>query len=619
MNRFLFLLTCYYFNKFITENFFYLKSLFYTAPLRIHYSQKLNRDGKQMSIINLLEQIKNDDIVLPSIQRDFVWSEVKMEKLLDSLMRGYPIGISLLWETYNDIQFRNFSRDYRSDTQHTFHINKQNKRLKIVLDGQQRLQSLYIALYGTYEGKYLYFDVLSGRENNDFKEDKFIFEFFTSEKAEILNNEADNSSQNFDSLNENGNKYYLRIKDLLEMGAKERQRLKQSISKKFNLTDEDILRLELNLSILRDSLSSDENILKVSVIDENKPRDSEDRKTESDVLEAFVRINQEGTNLSRSDLIFSMLKLNWKESAETLPEFVRTINKGNSFELDTDFVIRCLFAVSNLGTKFDINILRKTSNIEKVQNNFDVCCEAIRSTVDFVQTNCWIASSKLLKTYYNLVPLVYYLFYTTNHQVPDDEIDRVRKSIYLFGFTSPFSKYADSRLGKFIREDLKPLAEKGDEKFPLEESVYWVHQWAKIDNFGPRLLQGNPSLALHLIQRRSGAKVHYEKNAPQIDHIFPRSKLRDKKYKDAEIDHFSNYWILAKNKNQNKSNKHPKKYFEDVNDTELHRAFIDRELLDYRSYKIFIKNREAEIVEKIKEELKISDTDFNFYEHWDID
>ena len=62
-------------------------------------------------------------------------------------------------------------------------IISRRKRLRLVLDGQQRLQALYIALHGTYEGKSLYFDVLSGQETQDFKEDRFLFYFLTSEEA----------------------------------------------------------------------------------------------------------------------------------------------------------------------------------------------------------------------------------------------------------------------------------------------------------------------------------------------------------------------------------------------------------------------------------------------------
>jgi 5-methylcytosine-specific restriction endonuclease McrA len=403
------------------------------------------------------------------------------------------------------------------------------------------------------------------------------------------------------------------------MGAKERLRFRQAISDELKLSDEDKVRLELNVAILDQVLTTDENILKATVLDENKPHDSADRKSESDVLEAFVRINREGTPLSRSDLIFSMLKLHWEETAETLPELVDNINEGNSFELDTDFVIRCLFAVSDLGTKFNIDLIRKKSNVQKIKSNFQECCNAIRSTVDFVQNECWVASSRLLGGYYNLVPFVYYLFHTQNHQVPNSEIDRVRKAVYLFGFTRPFSRYADSRLGKFIREELSSLTKKHDERFPLERSLWWVWYWEKFEKYDVQLLQGNPSLALHLVQHLSGAKVHYKKNAPHIDHIFPRSVLRDKGYDEADINHFANLWILAQSKNQNKSNKHPRKYFKDVSDAELQRAYIDKALLDYRRYRTFLKRREAKILEHVKKELELSDSDFNVSAHWEVD
>ena len=96
-----------------------------------------------MIIINLLNQIKNEEVVLPAIQRDFVWPADKVLRLLDSIMRGYPVGIALLWETYLDLQYRNFNEAFHPGTIHTFKENKRKQKLKLVLDGQQRLQSLY--------------------------------------------------------------------------------------------------------------------------------------------------------------------------------------------------------------------------------------------------------------------------------------------------------------------------------------------------------------------------------------------------------------------------------------------------------------------------------------------
>lgn len=565
------------------------------------------------TIINLLERIKNGEIVLPAIQRDFVWPEGKIEKLLDSVMRGYPIGIVFLWETYNDVQYRDFSLDYLSNSKYVFHDNEKQKRLNLVLDGQQRLQSLYVALYGTYEGKDSYFDVLSGRETEDFREDKYVFNFSTAEHAKQMNEFIESSSQEKE-VRESENyepSYEYKTKDLLTMGGRETQQLQMELSKKLALTGEDQLRLNLNFNLLRNTLASDPHIITATVLDENKPKDSPDRKSESDVLEAFVRINREGTPLTRSDLIFSMLKLTWKESAKNLPEFVDNVNSGNSFDLDSDFVIRCLFGVSDLGTKFDVDLLRKKSNVQTIRENFDKCCDAISSTIDFVKDDCWISSSKLLGGYYNLVPIVYYLFHMKDHQVPTNEIENVRKAVYIFGFMSPFSRYADSRLGGIIRNALKPAVERKDERFPLKLAVSWVKYWENITGYGPQLLQNNPLLTLHLVQRRSGAKVHYDKNTPQIDHIFPASVLRSMGYDETTINNFANFWILAKNKNQNdKRAKDPATYFANVDDSILSEAYIDRKLLSYGSYKKFLAKREQAILDHVKRELKIANADF---------
>ena len=575
-----------------------------------------------MSIISLLEQIRNDEIVLPAIQRDFVWPEGKVEKLFDSIMRGYPIGIILLWETYRDIQHRYFERDYKEDTQPAFRDNAQYRRLRLVLDGQQRLQSLYIALYGTFHGENLYFDVLSGHENEDFKEDKFFFRFYDTGEVASKNQpveRAQTPAEITGDHEDSGQSYFFRVCDLVAMGAKERAQFRRGLSVELSLPAEDAERLDINLAVLVDALTNDRNILKTTTLDEDLPRDSKARKSESDVLEAFVRINREGTPLSRSDMVFSMLKLNWAEAAQTLPEFVAQVNKGNSFELDTDFVIRCLFAVCDFGAKFDIDLLRKKANLEVIKQNFPECCNAIQSMIDFVRDECWIASSKLLRGDANLVPIVYYLFHIPTHQVPHSQIDRVRKAVYLSGFTAPFSRYADSRLGKFIREALKPLADQGNETFPLEESLRWVWHWEKVENFGSAMVQRNPALALHLVQRRTGAQVKYSKGAPEIDHIFPRSVLRSKGLDDAQINHFANLWILSKSENRNKSNKPPKDYFRDVSDDKLARALIDRRLLEYGRFKAFLKRRETAILEHISNALNLSESDFLVRGYWQIE
>jgi hypothetical protein len=87
--------------------------------------------------------------------------------------------------------------------------------------------------------------------------------------------------------------------------------------------------------------------------------------------------------------------------------------------------------------------------------------------------------------------------------------------------------------------------------------------------------------------------------------------LRKKNYEESEINHFANFWILAKNKNQNKSAKDPKEYFKDVSHAVLKHAYIERRLLEYRRLRAFLKKREEKILKHVKNELKLSKNDFN--------
>jgi uncharacterized protein with ParB-like and HNH nuclease domain len=571
-------------------------------------------------ISSLITQIENNEIVLPAIQRDFVWNEDRITMMFDSIMRGYPLGITLLWETYLNIKYREFNEEYLSDAKYSFKDNNHENRLKLVLDGQQRLQSLYIALNGRLNNKILYFDLLSGKRADDFREVFFIFRFLTNSEANVINKKTiERKNNNYNNNNNNEEEkipLFVTVKDILNSSPESRLTLKNKFEKDFTLFDDEVLRLELNMNKLIHSITNDPNVLKVSTIDENKSRDSKDRKSESDILEAFVRINRQGITLSRSDLIFSMLKLNWKESSEELPDFIKEINQGNNFGIDIDFVIRSLFTVSDLGSKFDVDILRKHSNVIKVKKNYEKTCNAIRSLVDFMGDDCNILSSNLIGGYLNLIPLVYYLSYTPDNLVPNSEIGKLRKALYIFSFTRPFSRYGDSRIGKFIREELKTLSEKSDYNFPLDDSIWWANYWEGYSVFNTKLLQRNRHLTLHLLQGKQGTKVKYSKNSPELDHIFPKSTLKEKGYDWGEINTFGNFWILAKTKNQNKSNKHPKKYFADVDNSLLKKSLIDRDKLDFRKYNSFIKWREEEILKKIKKITGIKNDEVDYETIW---
>ena len=96
-------------------------------------------DNIPSKVSDLLSDVKNGRIGLPDLQRPFVWKDNKVRELLDSMMKGYPIGYIMLWSSPDDYE-------------NTGHIGKNEKVYKrpddLVIDGQQRLTALLAAMYG---------------------------------------------------------------------------------------------------------------------------------------------------------------------------------------------------------------------------------------------------------------------------------------------------------------------------------------------------------------------------------------------------------------------------------------------------------------------------------------
>lgn len=555
-----------------------------------------------MSIYQLVNEISNGEIVLPAIQRDFVWDTDQIEKLFDSLFRGYPVGIVLLWETYEPMQYRHFVKDYQRDALHSFDENKKRNRLKLVLDGQQRLSSIYVALKGTYDGRRLFYDVLSGKVSDDQAEEKYKFRFSNDAEVDEWNkvqisrvNEAKDKSTEDVS-------YWLKFSEIVNLTPIDLIKLRQSIVEKMCLSLEDQVRLDINLNAASYALSVNEELLKTQTVDSNLPADDEKRKSAFDILEIFVRINTQGMPLRRSDLIVSMLRLYWPEASNVLPELIKEVNGSSGLLVDTDFVIRCMFATAGLGTRLDFELLRKKSNIDALHKTYKNCFSAIRSVVDFVRIECGLDATKLVGGISTLVPFVYFIYHTQKQVMPKSSIESARKSLFLFAFSKSLSQHMESRTAAFIRDHLPPAMEITEgADFPYEEAVKFVAWKTGFEEPNERLFSYNLDLALALLHRRSGGKVYSAGNTPEIDHIFPKSVLIEKGYEAQDVNDIGNFWILPRDLNRNKSAKHPKEYLASVDDKILERALIDRELLNYNQFKKFVRERRHKMIKLIQE------------------
>ncbi len=556
-----------------------------------------------MSIFELVNEIDNDEIVLPAIQRDFVWDEDRIELLFDSLLRGYPVGIVLLWETYQPLQFRKFVYDHVPGSLHRFEENQRGQRIKLVLDGQQRLSSIYVALKGTFDGRKLYYDILSGRDSDDHSEVKFRFRFARDHEAATRNGRGDSQAP----------AYWVRLSDVLGRHPRDLLEMHERLAQELSLSTEDRLCMQLNIQNATYALTENSELIKTQTIDSRLPADDERRKSAFDILEIFVRVNTQGVTLRRSDLIVSMLRLYWQDASELLPSFLKEINEGGNLDLDNDFVIRCMFSTAGIGTRLDFLLLRRKSNVEAIKASYQSCFDAIKSTVDFVRAECGIDSSRLLAGINMLVPFVQYLFHSPRHVFPNGAKADARRPLFLLAFAKAFTQHAESRTGAFVRDYMPSSTEiSRGAPFSLRRAAEYVAWKANFDSPDDRLFGNNVELALSLIQRRTGGRIQLATNQPEIDHMFPRSVLEEKGFDPQEIHDFGNFWILPRGVNRNKSAKHPRDFLSGVDDATLKAAMIDRSALDYRSFRSFVRQRRERLTEELREITGLSLKEFAF-------
>ena len=342
-----------------------------------------NQKQTMRKIVGFLNNPEEDGgFWLPNIQRPFVWSEDQICRLFDSILREYPISTLLIWKTTSGIRRRKFIDNWKNTLRLSdFYVPEDTKRKCLVLDGQQRLQSLFIGLKGSFEGKELYFDVLSGdlAAPDDVK---FKFKFL------------DPASAGFP---------WVKFKDLVFTSKKKRELIDDlKIRAQRQLVPAELHKFEDHLDLVNQTFAMDEAITYQELDSIDNPK----LYTEDDVVEVFIRANSGGTRLGKSDLLFALLSASWEVATEKMEDLLDSLNK-HGFAFDRDFVLKTCLVLLNQGARYEVEKFRGRGVREDVEANWYSITKSIRDVLDFVRGKTFIQCDKALPTYLVLIPLVY--------------------------------------------------------------------------------------------------------------------------------------------------------------------------------------------------------------------
>ena len=541
------------------------------------------------TIKETLDQIQRRELVLPAIQREFVWGPNQVCRLFDSLMQGYPFGAFLYWQIESgnsgNFKYYDFVLEYHQrDKPHCEPLPAMaNQKLTAVLDGQQRLTALNIGLRGSMAWKLpyywwssdqafpvrrLYLDLLWKPGEDD--EAKYRFSFLT-----------------YKQISESGDKeFWFPAGDILAMND--------------GPDMHDWLMDRLEPQQVRLAYRTLDRLHKV-VHSERMLAYYEEREQDIEkVLQIFIRTNSGGTILSYSDLLLSVAVAQWDnhDAREEIHGLVDNLNGiGDGFSFSKDLVMKAglvLSDITNVGfraTNFN------HQNMVVFEDNWDEIKRALALTVRLISGFGF--DRHVLRSHNSILPIAYYLdlknpgeSYLTHSQFESD-----RKAIHEWLIRSLLkSGVWSSGLDPLLTALRQIIRENQDHGFPIDKIYAEMRSRGKSLTFEEEEIEdlsdmqyGN-SLTfalLSLLFRFVDLRNHFH-----VDHIFPRAEFTPTRLTAAGVpkerindfiqlrDGLANLQLLEGAQNLEKSAKMPSKWLtETYSDATDRKAYTDRHLL----------------------------------------
>ena len=368
-----------------------------------------------ITIYEAMMHIKDGKYVMPAFQRQFVWSMEQIEKLWDSILLDYPIATFLFWHVDDnnvtwDTYFCNFLTTVTFDNRkQADSVNYELTDINVavtdtaILDGQQRLTSLYLSLFGDSFIRQKY-----ARRGN-------VGGTVTKLLIELNKNKLDVDEEEY-----NSKKYDIKFSEKVGRLSPTQFELRTILQDKFR--DDSTRDKAIEDAIANVPADSKEYARKIlnklyqKIFVEKLIRYTEIHDmNQDDALEMFVRFNSGGKALKKSEITMSILEAYWS-SAKT--EFGKILVDSYA-GFGSDFIIRS--ALMLYGDVVKSTISRKIA--EELKNNWTTFKKALKN-LESVLKGMKIEVSRFSSSWNVLLPVLYYIYYNPESYAENTEAIR---------------------------------------------------------------------------------------------------------------------------------------------------------------------------------------------------
>ena len=507
-------------------------------------------------ISTILDEIDNGSIALPVFQRGYVWSRKQVSELFASLYRGHPIGSLLIWKTSSP------EAEIRGD------LAAPSTPLQLLLDGQQRMTSLY----GVMRGKEpAFFD---GNANAfrglRFNMEEESFEFYQSVRmrddplwidvSELYKNSTDGVAMMASNLGDGGQEFTKYMGRLLRLLA--------------------VLDKELHIELVT----------------------GEDKTVET-VVDIFNQVNSGGTKLTSGDLALAKICAGWPQARENMKSLLEKWSESG-YDFDLDWLLRVANAIITGEARFihlrDVPYTAIRDGLDKAEKHVNKTLKMISDRTGLDHTRVLFAKPA--------IAVIAALLESHDGDLSPEQRDRLLYWYVHAGMWGRYSSSAESTLNRDlgIIQSLEHSSDPIDNLIEelrlsrggLDVEAQHFHGWG----------QGSRFYSVLYLITRIGQARDFNSGLPlrryqlgrmsqlELHHIFPKSQLYHANYNKQEVNALANFCFLTREANISISNRLPADYLEEIEDRHpgiLESQWIppDPSLWEIDNYTVFLEAR----------------------------
>jgi hypothetical protein len=522
-----------------------------------------------VKISTALDKIDERQLFVPAFQREYVWKREDAKQLVDSLIKEYPTGTMLTWETNTPPELKGPHK-----------YDEKQGAVRILLDGQQRLTTLYMLIRGELPPYYTSVEILNDTRGLYVNVETLELEYFKKLKMQ-------------------GDARWQNLTDIFQRKVRARDIIRGLEDKGEQVPREREDRFDDNLRAI-------ERVLDREFPEQTIPV----RATVREAIDIFYKVNASGVSLTDAELALAQISGYWPEARDIFKKKLLEL-EARGFRFKLDFVVYALLAcIHHVGS--DMRKLHDDSNGGPIREAWQrLESRTLDYVVNILQSHAFVDHTDEINSVYALIPIIAYCFEKGDDHLTEHEI---RKLVKWFYYSQIRYRYV-SQLPQKLDRDLRMVAESDQ---PFDEMLQVIRDERPLEITPDEFVGHSISHPLFPMMRwyfknrgaycfTTGVKLRQpmgKRYALENDHIFPFSRLKDAGYgKDNRIKYslaqeLTNRAILTQIANRTKSATTAKEYLTEVsqrNPDALAKQCIpeDPELWELENYEGFLEKRRA--------------------------